>query len=212
MAENNIANKVKKLLALATSNKNDFEAQQALNKAHYLMLEHNLEMNDIAEENEPIFLPLKKYTTRKYGVMETGILVASFFRCKLLVVKEKRGEYLMFAGYKNDVNTAREVFDFMTSYMFRKSMNEQQKRYDKGGSCKGWEESFIVGFLMQVEMFWVANISTKFSLVAFTPEEVEDAVKEFSQKSFSQRSTRLNFDAFTQGTYEGENFANKKYL
>ncbi|HNX60077.1 MAG TPA: DUF2786 domain-containing protein, partial [Spirochaetota bacterium] len=104
-----VINRIQKLLALGKS-PNKAEAESAILKAHELLRNYNLRIEDISEESSKRIVdrhPFGKIQTRpKQWRMIIAQEISAFNYCKLLI--EKSGNEVLFTiiGYEHNARTA----------------------------------------------------------------------------------------------------------
>ena len=112
MSEQEIMNKVQKLLALAGNNPNENEAQAAYAKAQAIIAEYNLDMSK-AEGKEVEFIVKECIHSNNEGYRKVlATIIAENFRVKAFM----SGNMVNFFGMKQDVEVAVEVFNHAYRY------------------------------------------------------------------------------------------------
>lgn len=104
-----IVERIRKLLALAGNNPSEAEREAALRKAHALLLEHNLQMQDVAEKVETMDAHdmVVKYPSTWSRVIINA--VASLYFCKFVYTRVGRVYVAHFIGMRVDAEIAQMV-------------------------------------------------------------------------------------------------------
>lgn len=112
---NKIAQKIKKLLALATSD-NENEAKAATEKAEELLVKHNLKTADLKEEEE--FYD-RKSIEKKWATTEdkfVSSILARFFFVTVIKSRKRKAEktVLILLGKETNVEIAMYAYEFLS--------------------------------------------------------------------------------------------------
>ena len=149
MSEQEIMNKVQKLLALAGNNPNENEAQAAYAKAQAIIAEYNLDMSK-AEGKEVEFIVKECKHSNNEGYRKVlATIIAENFRVKAFM----SGNTVCYFGMKQDVEVAVEVFNHAYRYSHNRGLSYWL------GFCKGLKD--------------ILDEQCK-ALMIITPQEVED--------------------------------------
>jgi hypothetical protein len=106
-----IVERIRKLLALAGNNPSDAEREAALSKAHALLVEHNLQMHDVADVVETVAAHdmLVRYPSTWSRVISGA--VAGLYFCKFVYTphRQNRTYTAHFVGMRTDAEIAQMV-------------------------------------------------------------------------------------------------------
>lgn len=199
-----LIDKVRKLLALADNNPSEAEAQTAALRAQELISKYNLSLVDTEKElkmHQSAFT-VGEDKSWKYdlaSMLENNFRVKSYWKRKRIVV---------FYGYKQDAEVAKEVFKYLFSVCEKNARRECRKAYKMYGTEKGVYYSYTRGF--------ISGVSQKLgeqcrALMIVTPPEVNDKWEEFAaecnMKSLNNTgnygSDGFRADKFEQGYIDG---------
>ena len=109
-----IANRIRKLLALAGNNPSAAEREAALKKAHQLLIDHNLEMHDVADKVEEVSAFNANFPFRPSPwIRMIANSVAELYFCKFVFTRYgKASEFkATFIGMRVDADIARVVVE-----------------------------------------------------------------------------------------------------
>ena len=167
-----VLEKVKKLFALAGNNPSEAEAQAAALRAQELIAKYNLTITD---EDEKLEMTESSFVTGvdkswKYGL---AAVIEKNFRVKSYWIGKRK---VVFYGYKQDTEVAREVFQYLFKVCEKNARRECRKSYQTYGTEKGvyysYTRGFITGIGQKLDEQCVA-------LMIVTPPEVNDQWEEF---------------------------------
>jgi hypothetical protein len=146
--------KIKKLLALATSN-NVHESSLAMEKARQMMLQHNLDASDVASNDLEDIIEIDHSISSKSTatVIQLAFWIGQAFCVSPLILKQPLGNKrvenrIRFIGVKTDVVVASHVFDYMKNLIAIKSEEylKSQKKLKVKTSVKT-KNDFSWGFV-----------------------------------------------------------------
>jgi hypothetical protein len=140
--ENHVLRKVQKLMALATSS-NKHEAEQAMIKSQQLLLKHNIDFNNIEDDDEKIFLKRIMKQTKKNAKMRSIALILETFFVNTIYNRIEGFTYLEVVGNATNV----EIADYVASTLQHKldilwNQAKKQQSSLKGAIAKS---SFFLG-------------------------------------------------------------------
>lgn len=195
-----ILNKVKKLLALSKS-PNESEASSALDKAHALLRQYNLELSDIKEENkygivEDVVIESKN-DSKWRSILLHGIAEANF--CKSLKVEDFKKTTRKFVGKSHNIIVAKEMYVYLEHVVERLS-----KKFS--GSERG---SYKLGISMTLMRRLLAlKEKDQVECTALVVQEesmINDYFKNKGVKSKAMSIRTSNNEAYGRGIQEGHN-------
>lgn len=142
----NIIDKVQKLLALAGNNPNEAEAQAAMLKAQQLMAKYHIEASQVEDkkvEKEVKTVYVQGHQNTAWA-LSLAHIVTDNFRCSLL----RDPSYgLVFIGLQEDVAIAKGVYLFAVNTLDR-NMKKLRRQYRKAGKpTEGISQDYAIGFL-----------------------------------------------------------------
>lgn len=167
MNEQNLMDKVQKLLSLAGNNPNEHEAQAAYAKAQALIAEYNLDMSKATGEKIEFVAKLCKHSNNEGYRKPLAVVIADNFRVKTFM----RGNTVCFFGMKQDVEVAVEVFNHAYRYSHNRGLKLERQYREKGLSTHGVANSYWLGFCKGLKD--ILDEQCK-ALMIITPQEVED--------------------------------------
>lgn len=204
---NKLIEKIKKLLALATSD-NQFEAEAASKMAQSLLLKHNISMATVeASQNE--FIEISEELTRQpvEAKFINSLLIEFFF---IKIIHSKRDGQLLFLGTKENIEIAMFVRDFLKNSFKSLYKSENVKQAWRGknknsfylGLYKGLNEQFEAQRKKAVDEAQAGNalMVVDKALVRFMNKEHSD----LKSKSAARINNR-NADAVENGKEHGRN-------
>ncbi|MGY3219147.1 DUF2786 domain-containing protein [Bacillus sp. TE9122W] len=223
-----IIKKIKGLLAIADDSKNDEESQSAFLLAQKLMIKHDIQQSDVEtsrdEKQEIIKVQAVAYKKLFWWERQLARIIAKNFRVKfyyhnrILNGEKRRKTSIIFFGFENDVNLAKEMYvlayDAISKYSARYVKNYYQNAFviRTKERTKELKNSYMLGFLTGLnEKFelQVKEMEQEFGLMVITPKEVSTAYNELA-KSFSGKAKPTiipsigEVDAYHIGRKEGE--------
>lgn len=149
MKDNKIESKIKKLLALSTSD-NKSEADAAYKKASELMIKHNIE---IIKEEEPNFEINERFYSRTS--QEAKYVFQIIIKCFFCVVLRKRvwkepegilSTRYSFIGESTNVSLAMYAFDYLISEFKRKWVDYKKKHRLPSNAKQSFYFGLVLGF------------------------------------------------------------------
>lgn len=207
-----LIDKVKKLLNLADSSRNnsDEEAKSALLRAQQLMTKYDLSIEEVSEESGPEYSQeiCENKWNYAYRVPLAAIL-ADNFRCKFY----SHGKSIAFMGHPSDARLAKETFEFAYKYIMRQGNALYNKRYQMGQPTKGVFNSYAKGFLAGLKSAFDRQCV---ALQIVTPPDVVDHFEEMTRNwkvsHTKMRQDRLDADSYLQGERDGKSFMDTRKL
>lgn len=222
-----IIKKIKGLLAIADDSKNDEESQSAFLLAQKLMIKHDIQQSEIknsTEKQEIIEGQAIAYKKLFWWERQLARIIAKNFRVKfyyhnrILNGEKRRKTSIIFFGFENDVNLAKEMYvlayDAISKYSARYVKNYYQNAFviRTKERTKELKNSYMLGFLTGLnEKFelQVKEMEQEFGLMIITPKEVSraynDLAKGFSGKAKPVKTPSIGeVEAYHRGRRDGE--------
>lgn len=197
MADDELIQKVRKLLSLAENNNNEHEAISAAGKAQQLMAKYHLEYKDILEEVKEDIVEMSYHagTGNKWKYQLAGI-VAKNFRCHVYYVGKRN---IVFYGYETDAIIARETFKYLFEQGLKFVNHLLYKKHVYGLSTKDVKNTYLVGYLNGIKSVLDKQCT---ALMIITPLEVNEKFEEIS-KDMGGINTSLTFVGNNKDYYDG---------
>lgn len=208
--EENIINKIRKLLALADESRNNSEEEaiRAAMKAQSLMAKYDIDIKmvrDSRKQNEEIVqqnIHFKRNTG--YNIkwrFWLAPIIAENFRVKYFTLG---GDGIAFYGHKTDVEIAESVFNFLFRVGNKLSVKYYYRCKSEGKPTRGSMNEFLMGFCEglkdELQKQCVA-------LALVVPQDVQDGFnarsKEFHDVKIRLSGRSFDRDAFESGRTEG---------
>lgn len=185
-ANQEILNKIKRLLSLAEDGGRDEESQTALLMAQKLMLKHKISQQELAKgpKQEIVLKSLSIYKRLYWWEKVLATIIADNFRC-LFYIQSNRLPYqatiqrkIVLMGYPEDVELAYEMF-----YLAAQSMKYYAKRHLDQTPAKQTahkRKSYYLGFLdglkdkFDSQRQAMSQESAQYALMIQTPQAVQD--------------------------------------
>lgn len=205
---NNITERIKKLLALAGNNPSKEEAQAAMMKAQALMAKYNLSQEsfqDSPKNSEAISLDVPGGHSTQWKRILAKI-IANNFKCDVLV---KTGYGLTFIGLEQDLQICVSVYNYATDVL-DKGMHKLRRTYRKQGlSTEGISGDYAQGFIQGIRDKFNEQVEENgWALVLVKPEAVISKVNEISSGKSSSVKSRLtqrgNAEIYAAGYKSGK--------
>ena len=200
-----IIERVKKLLAVAQDNPSQGEAENAMLKAQELLALHRMTMEDVEQKPQGVERVTVYAASRSARWREIlGVAIADNFRCFCYLSRSSRRclSQIMFAGYPEDVDVARAVFQFACAVAA--GLTKERKLV----AAAAEKNNFLNGF---AEGVWNALESQKetkaeeWGLVLVLDPELAQARDDM--KSAKVRRKEPDKDSsYAQGFFEGLKF------
>ena len=195
--------KVKKLLALSENNPSQEEAISAALMAHKIMAKYNIHEDETLEEltDDTIDCSIAEQPSGLMGWRKAlAVVVSKAYRCKVFL----RGSNVVFRGYKDDADIARDVYLMLFEVGHKISKKTETKERSEKGTAKGVYTSVATGFVKGVSDALNKQCT---ALMVVTPKAVEEDWEEFSKNMKTGRRTNLytnNSEFYNVGYREGK--------
>lgn len=178
-----ILNKIRNLLDLASNNPNEHEAAAAALKAQELMAKHNIALADLDREQasmelcEAVYHDLGKHEVKtwKYGLAQ---IIAKNFCCKTYSIKQGPYSHLVFYGHKSDAQIAKEVFQFLYEMGGRFAIRTYNQARRDGKMTKGLMNTYLIGFKDGIAEVLERQCR---ALMLVVPEDVESSFTKMAE-------------------------------
>lgn len=208
-----ILEKIKKLLARSANNPFEAEAQTCLLKAHKLMAEYNIHLEEVNDKAAIKYAELVCETKWNMGFRKPlANAIADNFRCKIYITGEGQ---VVFFGRDFDARVAKEAFEYAYDFALREGNRLYNKAYAAGCKTRGVFNSYTLGF--------VKGIKTKLeeqstALVVTTPKDVVDGYEtltaNWKTKTSKLRIANKDIDlnSYQKGVEDGKTVMNSRRL
>ena len=214
-----IRDKIKKLLALATS-PNENEAKAALLKAKKLMMDHKISEAEVQglEEQELIHLQCDnvRWTTDSGEIWITSLvnLIADnhLCSCSWFTPKGKRTHILYIHGLGTDVELCKSVIEYAVGFVRGRIKIEQRRRVTS--DPKAVAASYAKGFILGMELMYdeQKDEHPEWGLVVSKPQEVDEHMKSLGERNVRTRKTEFDPLAYMVGQNDGRQFNAQRVL
>ena len=227
----NVKEKIRKLLAKATSN-NQHEAQAALLKARELMARYKVNEAELSDAKKAE-LKQTKYEKQTFsGIVNTWFVEVAhvvaenhccgFFRqLRGQEVRKSSAGYVVFVGLEDDPEIALELFSYAVQHV--QAQAREYKEYIAARQlypaqqikerAAAWENSYAQGFSKGLSDQYAAQFSREkgaeaatMSLALVQPQEVNDFMSGLKKGAFHRQAHNDNESARAQGYKAGRSF------
>ena len=228
---NNVKEKIRKLLAKATS-QNEHEAQAALLKARELMARYKVsekEVSDAPSANRK--LKRVRYESQHYSTKTRGwfnplsAVIAENHCCNALIngIISNQKKWVLFIGLDDDPDLCLEIFTYAVKHIEdrvkkeRKTINilypwnDVRKRYARIFE-NSYAKGFTVGLQQQYEEQFIQPDTETLALAMTIPQEVKDYTKTLKTIDFELDNDTILSDAYSEGKRAGREFNPIKQL
>lgn len=207
---------IKNLLETArreTTNEN--EAMTAALMAQKLMAKYSVDLAEV--EGEKITDEIVKRTYEasdkhemkkwKYGLAS---IISKNFRCEAYVHNNKKD--IVFYGYKQDAETALQVFSFLYEVGNKFAVRYYNKCKKEGKNTKGVMNTYLIGFRDGIASELEKQCT---ALMIITPKEVTESYKEMTA-DWKTQSANIRYTkdhaAYESGMTDGKNVAQARHI
>lgn len=214
-----IRDKIKKLLALATSS-NENEAKAALLKAKKLMMDHKISEAEVQDMNEQELIHLQcdnvRWTTDSGEIWITSLvdLIADnhLCSCSWFTPKGKRTHILYIHGLGTDVELCKSVIEYAVGFVRGRIKIEQRRRVTS--DPKAVAASYARGFILGMELMYdeQKDEHPEWGLVVSKPQEVDEYMKSLGERNVRTRKTEFDPLAYMVGQNDGRQFNAQRVL
>lgn len=214
-----IRDKIKKLLALATSS-NENEAKAALLKAKKLMMDHKISEAEVQDLNEQELIHLQcdnvRWTTDSGEIWITSLvdLIADnhLCSCSWFTSKGKRTHILYIHGIGTDVELCKSVIEYAVGFVRGRIKIEQRRRVTS--DPKAVATSYARGFILGMELMYdeQKDEHPEWGLVVSKPQEVDEYMKSLGERNVRTRKTEFDPLAYMVGQNDGRKFNAQRVL
>ena len=215
MAEKNIIDRIRKLLALAKGNTNVAEATAAALKAQKLIADYDVSKSELyADEPENITeVEGGEIKGNPWG-RRLAKAIADNFRCKNYYSQTGTKSYwtgrvtvdserVVFVGYETDAEAATVTFNRLFEIGGKLAAAECRKARNERGTASGVKNSFLLGFVKGIRKELEKQSQ---ALILVRPKAVDDYYDEVTEGCSSSSSSVRNAyygDAYDSGLAAG---------
>lgn len=219
-----VLEKVKKILALASNNPSEEEAQAAMLMAQRIMAENGITMTDIESNNcftnEVVDVPITSPYRTPWWHKILATVIGENFRCEAYYYTVNQKSQLMFIGLKQDTEVAIKVFNYAVDaikYHTAKYI-EQLKRggvNNKPLYLTGIRNDYILGYIDGLRDKFKEQVEkNNWALILIKNDAVIEAV---AKKGLREgRRPSINFacsnNAYASGYRKGREFETREGL
>lgn len=214
--------KIRKALALANDGANDQECETAMLMAQRLMAKHGVDMSEVEQEQEETKEISDEAITERgrtpYWKKSLAMVIAENFRCYSYTRTGFGKSRLFFLGVKEDVELAKELFEFAVNVLERSVRNYLRKQREERGDSyegSGLRNDYILGFIDGLKEKFAEQVEE----LCLTPALVKDEelVEVYERRNFRRgrsSSVSRSFDgnAYSSGHREGKSLSKDSRL
>lgn len=214
-----IKDKIKKLLALATS-PNENEAKAALLRAKKLMMDYKVSEAEVQGLNEQELIHLQcdnvRWTTDSGEIWITSLvdLIADnhLCSCSWMTRKGTRTHILYIHGLGTDVELCKSVIEYAVGFVRGRIKIEQRRRTTS--DPKAVAASYARGFILGMELMYdeQKDEHPEWGLVVSKPQEVDEYMKSLGERNVRTRKTEFDPLAYIVGQNDGRQFNAQRVL
>lgn len=210
-----IIDKIDKLLRLSRSD-NENEARAAMIKAQELIAKHNINRNELGQEEERQVVTMTSQAFREEWVQMLAGVIASNFRCRAVILTMYSGSFkIRFFGFYEDAAVCINIFQYAIK-VIRKRFGTLRAIYENADRKFGGGEkfSYVTGFCagLQKNFDEQKQNDNQFALALMIPEEVNnfvDRIPGVEQRNFQEpKQSRTHRLLLQNGYVDGKAFQN----
>lgn len=214
MCDENILNKIKKLLNMTIENGcSEGEALTALTRARSLMLKHKIAEKDLVNttEKDIISFELSDYNINiKWIYMLITIFVDNYGVLKYVTKHGKIAKMVLF-GLKTDIECVVELIKCAYKFADKNASKVANEHRELFGTAKGIKYSYFYGFVAGLEnKYKEQNKQEEYQLMLLVDKDVRSKFNDFT-KDFTKVDRVINqkincSNAYNTGFKDGNNF------
>lgn len=218
-----IADKIRKVLAKATNNPSQGEAEAALLKAQELLLKHGMSMSDLqvgGENSKEIIKEGAHDLTRvPWWYYPLAKVLGDNFRCYTYIEQGykygngvtssyHKASRIVFLGLKDDVETCKACFHYAMMYIQYQTQRVRRKVRKQGRDTSGVANDYIIGFIKGLEDKFKEQVAVNcWALVLMKDSEVTEEYDKLSlTNSKTKFKRRMDPEAYNLGYQHGKTF------
>ncbi len=211
----NIKDKIKKLLALATS-PNENEAKAAMLKARELMARNKLSEQDFEDQQARELKHINTdiaWTTDSGNIWMTDLcrIIAENYCCasSWRTPRGSRTHKLVISGMGEDADLCCEVIKYAVGFVESRMRVIERKRGNKSASS-----SYAKGFIIGLEFAFDEQKEEhpEWGLVVIKPKEVQEYENNLGSRNVKTKKTQFDPLAYLQGQEDGKKFTDRKVI
>ena len=219
---NNIIERLKKLLALAGNNTSQSEAEAALAKAQSIAIEHGINLAMLGEsqaESETQIIRDEMEFGQRLPTVSNYVcnVLIKFFNVRIITSGGRNsGRKLIFVGKRGDINTAKYIYTWLAEIMVQCWRNYYK---NSSGVALRHKQSYFLGFYnglltklesneRSVEADRLTNESDK-NKYALAVVNLKNKIQEFIDNEFDNlrnapaKRISMNVESYSRGTVDG---------
>lgn len=222
--EEKVLNRVRKLLALASNNSSEHEAESALMMAQRLMAENDISIGqvDVDADNRKVTEVAASRSNRNmpWWHRELAGVIAKNFKVKYYTGvhysrnKKPVPNSIVFVGFVSDVELAVEVYAYAQRTGKHLADRYARRQYSRGHAMHGLRDSFTEGFLNGLEKLfeeqvaennWLAVIDLHPTVIDYV-DELGLGSSHLGGNVNIPKNAAARSEAFSAGEKEGKEF------
>lgn len=214
MVKEDILRKIKDLLALGDSarNNSEEEAKAAMLKAQQLMAKYDISAEEVEgeEEEEQYSHEMCEHKWDYAYRVPLANVLSKNFRCMVYF----HGKRVVFMGHPSDAKICKATFEFAYKFIQKKGNALYNKRYSMGYPTKGVFNSYAHGFIVGLKEAFDVQCQ---ALAIITPPDVIDEFKNLSKDWGTKKSKDISsdvrdYETWREGRRDGKKFMDKEKL
>lgn len=215
--QNNIVEKIRKLLNLASENSNENESRSALLKAQRLMAENSLTEKEIVGGNKQEIEVLTVSSSVKVGKStwrsHLGGVFADNHRCYCFLRGSGNEFFVTFMGEKTDVEICLMSYEYAVDVVERELNNLRNTYRREGRSFRMVGNSYGINFSLGLDTAFKEQREEhqEWGLILSVPQEVVNEFNNLNTKASKSKAYVNGDDTLKEKAFnDGREFANRK--
>ena len=227
MAEDTVLRKIQKLFALAGNNPNQAEAEAAMLKAQEMLVANGLTQKHIEDYTSTnvkedvvneVFAEKKQKSLKQWQLM-LATVIATNFRCKILIWRGYRNSQLKIYGLNEDAEICKSTMEF-SFVAFETMWTKFHKELVASGeagfsrmSTSAMKNDYIRGFVKGLETKFAEQVQSK-ELMIVIPDAVIKTHKQHMTGTYHASTFRISGseNIYNRGFQDGKTLDKGKYL
>lgn len=208
MTQEQVIDKVTKLLALANDKPDENECKVALLMAQKFMMKYHISEDMLVTEKDNITSYRAFHPEMKGYRVDLAVILAPNYRCKTFI----RNGYIFFMGEDSDAKICKAAFEFAYKNIKRDATRKEEEVRNIYGTAKGVHNSFALGYIKGIKS--VLDEQSK-ALMVVIPQRVEDEFKNVVTGDRYKGGSKTNTvyrEYYNEGFQRGRELFEKKKL